>query len=183
MKTRDIYQKIIFLIYGLSILLFLISDLFNTSLSNWIYERCGGIFVSFGLIFISLFIGVLSKKEIFGRESFTEEKFGILLLQILLALSVWNVSVLAYLKKNIWSEINGYTVLGIMISPTVIYILRTFFLRFIKIAENLEYIAEKAALTSEKERLEKEKIKLQNKFELLSEVRSEIEKRNDQSPN
>ena len=136
----------IFTIYGLCFFTYFLSfsGLFSNSVSEWLKSHTIFVAASLLLLLVSWMIGIVSKSDLFGAKSFTALKFSIFVIQILVGLgaydesiSNWNVNMLLFYPiKETPGGIKGW----VLILPTIIYILRTFFLRFQRIERMLSEI-------------------------------------------
>lgn len=144
MKEELIGKKIIISLYGVSVLLLIISNLFNPTISNWIKDHLGPMFFSLLMILFAWFLGILSKDDVIGTKSFTSMKVCLLGVQVFFSLVFFDPILQKAPIIGFWYDLFFHNLTDpssralILFAPTIVYILQTFFKRLIKIQNLLE---------------------------------------------
>ena len=148
MKTSPFikYFSIVFTsIYTISLLSYFIADLFisNSPVVDGIISLFGIQTISFYLLLVSYLIGLISLKDIYGEEfldggNIVYTLFPVLFLQYIISIIA---CVPISLKEGF--EYKNFFVYLFFVSPTILFILRCFFIRFVRIDEKLKKLLEK----------------------------------------
>lgn len=127
-RISQILNSIIIWVYPLSFILLLFAEIFNTSISVWIKDHLFIYGVSSIILMLATLIGLIKTSDVINLK-FTD--IILFIAQFVLSLNTSSI------RSNIGS---GISLLLILLSPTLIYLLRSYFNRLHRIENMIEEI-------------------------------------------